>query len=427
MPTDHELCSFCGSEKNEVPNNRLIKGQGGSFICESCIGDASNLIANAAAKDKKTETKLGTPHEIKAYLDQHIIAQERLKRSVATAVYHHFKRRDAARAKKAGAAKIQKSNMLVLGPTGSGKTETFRAISEMLKVPFYVQDCTRLTQQGYVGDDSDDMLRGLVQNAGGDIQRAEWGIILLDEFDKVARKSGRSASGYRDITGEGVQQGMLRTLEGCSVPVTRGMGKNVSITSVGPNGEVRSNVDVLDTTNILFVAAGSFAGIDEVVERRVNKSSRLGFGAEDTKRRKLTLNDVYTQVKGEDILEFGIIPEMLGRLPIVTSTLELSDEDMVKVLTEPKNALVKQYQALFAMDDIDLQFEDEALLEIGREAKRRPTGARGLRSILEETLAPYAYDGPSMDIASIRVTADVIKGKGVPVIVDGRQKMKARG
>jgi ATP-dependent Clp protease ATP-binding subunit ClpX len=426
MPTDHEVCSFCGSEKNEVPNNRLIKGNG-VYICETCVEGASNLIEQSAPKgDKKREPVLGTPHQIKAYLDEHIIAQERLKRAVSTAVYHHFKRRDAARAKKAGSIKVQKSNMLILGPTGSGKTETFRAISELLKVPFYTQDCTRLTQQGYVGDDADDMLRGLVQNAGGDIQRAEWGIILLDEFDKIARKSGRSASGYRDITGEGVQQGMLRTLEGCSVPVTRGMGKNVSVTSVGPNGEVRSNVDVLDTTNILFVAAGSFAGIDEVVEQRVNKSSRLGFGSEDTKRRKLTLNEVYTEVKGEDILEFGIIPEMLGRLPIVTSTLELSDEDMVKVLTEPKNALVKQYQALFAMDDIDLQFDTDALLAIGQEAKRRPTGARGLRSILEETLAPYAYDGPSMDIASIRITADVITGKGVPIIVDGRRTLKAR-
>ena len=426
MPTDHEACSFCGSAKNEVPHNRLIKGSGNAFICDTCIDGASNLISrSAASKDKKKEPTLGSPHEIKAYLDSHIISQERLKRSVSTAVYHHFKRRDAARIKKAGDVKIQKSNMLVLGPTGSGKTETFRAISEMLKVPFYVQDCTRLTQQGYVGDDSDDMLRGLVQNAGGDIQRAEWGIILLDEFDKIARKSGRSASGYRDITGEGVQQSMLRTLEGCSVPVPRGMGKSVSVTSVGPNGEVRSNVDILDTTNILFVCAGSFAGIEEVVERRINKSSRLGFGSEDTKRRKLTLNDVYTEVKGEDILEFGIIPEMLGRLPIVTSTLELSDSDMVKVLTEPKNALVKQYQALFAMDDIGLEFDTDALMEIGREAKKRPTGARGLRSILEEILAPYAYDGPSLDISSIRITADTVRGKSVPIIVDGRQKVKA--
>jgi len=209
------------------------------------------------------------------------------------------------------------------------------------------------------------------------------------------------------------------------VPVTRGMGKNVSVTSVGPNGEVRSNVDVLDTTNILFVAAGSFAGIDEVVERRINKSSRVGFGA-DNVRRKLSPNEVYTEVKGEDILEFGIIPEMLGRLPIVTSTLELSDEDMVKVLTEPKNAIIKQYQALFAMDDIDLIFDTEALLAIGQEAKKRPTGARGLRSILEEVLAPYAYDGPSLDITSIRITADVIQNKGVPIIVDGRRSMKAR-
>lgn len=411
-----EKCSFCGHEKNEVPNGRFIKGKDAALICDDCVGGAAAIIGTKP-KDNK-EPVLGKPREIKAYLDEHIISQEKLKRSVATAIYHHFKRRDSARAKKAGGIKIQKSNMLVLGPTGSGKTETFRAISEMLKVPFYVQDCTRLTQQGYVGDDADDMLRGLLQNAGGDVDRASWGIILLDEFDKIARKSGRSASGYRDITGEGVQQGMLRILEGAQVPVTRGMGKNVSVTSVGPNGEVRSNVDVLDTTNILFVCAGSFAGIEEIVDARVNKSSHLGFGSGDHHKKKLSKSDIYTAVKQEDILEFGIIPEMLGRLPIITTTLELSDEDMVRVLTEPRNAIVKQFQALFAMDDISLQFDKEALLAIGAEAKKRPTGARGLRGLLEEILSPYAYDAPSIeDIVGLRITADVVSGKAPAVLM----------
>lgn len=413
-----EKCSFCGHEKNEVPGGRFIKGQGDALICDDCVGNAASMLGSSKPKDSKKEPTLGKPREIKAYLDQHIISQERLKKAVATAVYHHFKRRDAARAKKAGDVKIQKSNMLVLGPTGSGKTECFRAISEMLKLPFYVQDCTRLTQQGYVGDDADDMLRGLLQVAGGDVERAQWGIILLDEFDKVARKSGRSASGYRDITGEGVQQGMLRTLEGAQVPVTRGMGKNASVTTIGANGEVRSNVDILDTTNILFVCAGSFAGIEEIVETRVNKTARLGFGSVENQRKKLSKSEVYLAVKQEDILEFGIIPEMLGRLPIITTTLELSNEDMVRVLTEPKNAVVKQFQALFAMDDINLQFDKEALLAIGSEAKKRPTGARGLRGLLEEILSPYAFDAPSFeDIVGLRITADVVAGTAPAVIL----------
>ncbi len=422
-----EECSFCGRAKNEVPNGRFIKGSA-ALICQDCISSASDLFAKTKASDaKKGDPVLGTPHEIKAYLDDHIISQNRLKTRVATAVYHHYKRRDAVRLKKAGNVEIQKSNMLILGPTGSGKTETFRAISRYLKLPFYVQDCTKLTQQGYVGDDAEDMLRGLLESAGGDVERAAWGIILLDEGDKIARKSGRSASGYRDITGEGVQQGLLRMIEGAQVPVTRGRGKNVSVTSVGPNGEVRSNVDILDTTNILFVMAGSFAGIEEIVERRVNNRARLGFGTEDNKKRSLTKDEVYGSVTGDDILEFGIIPELLGRLPIVTTTFELSDDDMVRVLTEPKNAIVKQYQALFAMDDIDLQFDEDALRRIGHNAKKRPTGARALRSILEDILSPYAYDAPSWeDVVGLRITPEVVDGTGQAIILR-QDRVRAKG
>lgn len=424
-----DRCSFCGHAKNEVPNGRFIKGQSDSvLICEDCIGGAADALSAArTSKDRKGEPVLGTPHQIKAFLDEHIISQDRLKRAVATAVYHHYKRRDAVRLKKAGGVEVQKSNMLILGPTGSGKTETFRAISRLLKIPFYVQDCTKLTQQGYVGDDTEDCLRGLLENAGGDVERASWGIVLMDEADKMARKSGRSASGYRDITGEGVQQGLLRMIEGAQMPVTRGRGKNVSVTSVGPNGEVRSNVDILDTTNILFAFAGSFAGIEEIVERRLNKRARLGFGGAESEKRKLTPSEVYTEVVPDDILDFGIIPELLGRLPILTTTLELSDEDMVRVLTEPKNAIVKQYQALFAMDDIDLQFDEEALREVGRGAKKRPTGARALRSIMEEILAPYAYDAPSWtDVIGVRVTPEVIT-KNAPAVLLRQDRIRAKG
>jgi ATP-dependent Clp protease ATP-binding subunit ClpX len=418
MPTTDQHCSFCLHAKNEVPDGRLIKGQEeGTYICADCAKGSSEIFLKEITREKRGEVALGKPKEIKAYLDRHIISQDRLKTTVATAVYHHFKRREASKMLKSGGVAIQKSNMLVLGPTGSGKTETFRAISRLLKVPFYVQDCSRLTQQGYVGDDADDMLRGLIQDASGDVARAEWGIILCDEADKIARKSGRSASGYRDITGEGVQQGLLRIIEGCKVPVTRGMGKNASVTTVGADGTVRSNVDVIDTTNILFVFAGSFAGIEEIVDRRVNKASRLGFGSQSNEKKRLSLDEAYRTVVPDDVLEFGYIPELLGRLPILTSTYELSEEDMVRVLTEPENAIVKQYKALFAMDDIALEFDNEALLAIGREAKKRPTGARSLRSIVEETLAPYAYNLPSEgDATGLRITAESICARGEAVV-----------
>lgn len=406
MPLDQ--CSFCGGSVNEVPHGRLVQGQkGGTFICEGCAQEAVGALAETQKSGIKVE--LGTPIEIRDYLNTHIIAQERLKVSVATAVYHHYKRRDLSKRRKAGDVELSKSNMLVLGPTGSGKTETFRAISRRLGVPFYVQDCSRLTQQGYVGDDTEDIVRGLVENADGDVERAEWGIVLLDEFDKIARKSGRSASGYRDITGEGVQQGLLRIIEGCTLPIARGRGKNAMVTTIGPNGEVRSNVDIVDTTNILFVCAGSFAGIEEVVSERVNRQSKMGFGGPDSSKKKLTLSEVYTQVIEDDILNFGIIPELLGRLPILSTTLELSEDDMLRVLTEPKNALIKQYQALYAMDDIQLQFDDEALREIAREAKRRPTGARSLRSVLEKVLLPYSFEAPSWtDVIGLRITPRVV-------------------
>jgi endopeptidase Clp ATP-binding regulatory subunit ClpX len=293
----------------------------------------------------------------------------------------------------------------------TGKTETFRAIARMLDVPFYIQDCTRLTQSGYVGDDADDILRGLVEAASGDATRASWGIVLLDEFDKMARKSGRGASGYRDVSGEGVQQGLLKVIEGSKMAISRGRGKAGAITVVGPDGSVKSNVDVIDTANILFVCAGSFAGIDEIVERRVNHKSRMGFGGAENAKQKLSMTEVYEQVTQDDILDFGIIPEMLGRLPILTSTYELSDEDMVRVLTEPKNAIIKQFKALFAMDDVDLQFDVEALVEIGRAAKKMPMGARALRTIVEKVMSPYAYAAPSVEnLATIRITADVVRG-----------------
>lgn len=425
-----KVCAFCNTPENELPKGGLISSKGSAqvCICLTCIEQGYNWIQKQRVKEvKPDEPTLGKPKDIKGFLDEHIISQERAKRDIAIAVYDHFKRRDAARTKKTD-VEIQKSNILLLGPTGTGKTETFRAISRMLKVPFYIQDCTRLTQAGYVGDDVEDMVRGLVQAAGGDAARAEWGIVLLDEFDKLARKSGRSASGYRDVSGEGVQQGLLKALEGAKMPVPRGMGKMGSINFMGPDGTVKSNVDIIDTTNILFVCAGSFAGIEDIVEQRVNKKSRMGFGADDNVRRKLTMTEVYEKVTQEDILSFGIIPEVLGRLPIMTSTYELSDDDMVRVLTEPKNAIVKQFQALFAMDEIDLTFDRDALVEIGRVAKQMPMGARALRTVLTQVLTPYSYELPSdSECIGLRITADTVKNKAPAVVFRREGKQVSHG
>jgi len=293
----------------------------------------------------------------------------------------------------------------------TGKTELARSIARMLKVPFFVGDATRLTQAGYVGDDVESLLQGLLQDADGEVERAQWGIIFIDEFDKLARKSGRGATGYRDVSGEGVQQALLKVLEGSKMVVPRGMGSRAGMSMQG---------DVFDTTNVLFVCAGSFAGLEEVIEKRVNHGAGIGFGAREAK--KLSRTDVYLQATEDDVLEFGLIPELMGRLPVLTTTLELTESEMVRILTEPKNAIIKQFQALFSMDDIDLQFDEAALAAIAREAQKRPTGARALRGIVETLLRPYSFDAPSdSSIKAIRITEDAVTGKGQAVLVRHEQ------
>lgn len=400
-------CSFCNRPRNEV-KQLIAGGDNGPFICNRCLKESWSAIQVAEAQaTQKTEEPLRKPREIKGLLDEHVIAQDKAKTDIAIAVYNHYKRREAQKRGMTTEVEIAKSNILLTGPSGTGKTEIARSVARMLNVPFHVGDATRLTQAGYVGDDVESLLQGLIQAADGDIERAQWGIIFLDEIDKLARKSGRGATGYRDVNGEGVQQALLKLLEGSKVVVPRG---NSKMPMMGQGS------DVIDTSNILFIGAGSFAGIEEIVERRLNKGTGIGFGS--TNRRKVETSDVYLNVCEDDVLDFGMIPEIMGRLPVLTTTLDLTEEEMVRILTEPKNALIKQFQALFAMDGVELQFDEEALRAIGREAKRRPTGARALRGIVEILLRPYSYEVPSdPSIKVIRITRDVVDGKAQALIV----------
>jgi ATP-dependent Clp protease ATP-binding subunit ClpX len=408
-------CNFCGRPRNEVKN--LIGSPDGSNICNTCIVRSAETLRKEELKSaagQPAQKVLKKPREITALLDRQVIGQAEAKRELAIAVYRHYRRREVEHQQNGAilldgeAVEIEKSNILLLGPSGSGKTLLARAIARMLDVPFFVADATRLTQAGYVGDDVESILQGLFADSQQDVERAQWGIVFLDEFDKLARKSGRSASGYRDVTGEGVQQSLLKLLEGSKVPVPRGQGSR-AVSGM-------STIDVIDTTNILFICAGSFAGIEPLIEQRLNKSSGMGFGQEG--RKKFEKSDLYHQVTVQDLEEFGLIPEIVGRLPIVSSTFELTEAEMIDVLVKPDHSLCKQFRALFSLDGIDLQFDPEALLAIARKAKQYSTGARALRTVVEQVLKPYSYEAPEdQDIASIRITAEAVAKPGSAVVM----------
>jgi ATP-dependent Clp protease ATP-binding subunit ClpX len=393
-------------------------------ICNRCVEEITvefNGDTRRSDEPARSDRVLYTPKEVRSYLNDFVIGQEPAKTAISVAVYNHFKRRrvpqgislefDGGHAER---VELDKSNILLMGPSGTGKTHIARSIARFLHVPFFVGDATRLTQSGYVGDDVETLLQGLVQDAQGDIAKAEWGIIFIDEIDKISRKSGRNGSGYRDVSGEGVQQALLKLLEGSKVQVPR-MDRAAG----------RTTYDTVDTTNILFICAGSFAGIEEVVEQRLNKNARMGFGG--GRGDKVSKSQAYLDVSDDDVLEFGIIPEMLGRLPVLTTTIELSEEDLLQVLTEPRNSIIKQFKALYSMDDVELKFTPEALKAIAAEAKKRATGARSLRSIVESALASASFEVPGSDISAVLVTDETVRGAPAIYSYDEPKEERARG